>query len=48
MSKAFVDEDVAALRLVFARDQLSSRELADRRFWNRLDEYIAARALEMG
>src|SRR5262245_6194185 len=35
-------------RLVLARGQLAAQELAARRSWNRLDERVAARPLEVG
>src|SRR5512145_1150952 len=37
-----------ALRLVFARHQLTAQQLADRRLRDRLDEDVTARALEVG
>src|SRR5262245_22453644 len=40
--------NIAAFGLILACNELSSKELAYRRFWNVLNEHVSARPLEIG
>src|SRR5262249_3367720 len=46
--QAFAGKRHRALQLVFTRHELAAQELADGRFWDRLDEDVAPRPFEIG